>query len=104
MAAGGAPVVAEVADVGGCVLVRRAADEAPLRVCCVLERGGGVTRVVQAEQQPLLPLASEIADLGIVGVRDHPRGGIEVADRPAPPVGYVLELAVAVELIAEEVA
>src|SRR5438552_2859 len=63
-----APVVAQVADVGRAVLVRRPAAEAVLRVGGVLKRGLGVPRVVEAEDERSGPFPCEIRDLRIVAV------------------------------------
>ena len=50
------------------------------------------------------PSVCEVADHGIVRVHDDRRLGRETRDRRAPALGHELELAVAVELVAEEVA
>ena len=71
----GAAVVAEMADVGGGVDVRRAAAEAVLRVGGVLERGAGLRGIVEAERDAARAFACEIADLRVVGVDDERRVG-----------------------------
>ena len=71
----------------------------------MLERRPRVPRVVDAErEQPLgLAAACQLAEQRIVGVHDEQRVG-QRRDRRAPALGDQLELAVAVELVAEEVA
>ena len=49
-------------------------------------------------------LARQVADLGIVRVHDHARVGRQVGHGGAPAAGDELELAVAVELVAKQVA
>ena len=104
MPARGAAVVAEMADVGGGVGVRRAAAEAVLRVGGVLERGTRLRRVVEAERDAARAVACEVADLRVVGVDDEHGVVGQRRDRGAPALGDLLQLAVAVELVAEEVA
>ena len=106
MAAGGAAVVAEVADVGRRILVRRSAPDAPDRIGGVLQLGVGLARIVDAEHGSLRPIAlsTEISDLGIVAVDHERRIGGERLHRRPPAIGDELELAVAVELVAEEIA
>ncbi len=70
-----AAVVAEMADVGGGVVVRRAAAQAVLRVGRVLERGARVARVVDPERHATAPGRGQIADLRVVGVHDEQRLG-----------------------------
>ena len=96
-----AAVVAEMPDVRGGVVVRRAAAEAVLRVGRVLQRRASDARVVEPEHAAAG--AGERADLRVVAVHDELRVG-EGGDRLAPAGGDELELAVAVELVAEEVA
>ena len=98
-----APVVAEMADVRGSVLVRRAAADTPLRVGCVLELAPRVPLVVEPEADALAPRVRERGHLRVVGVQDEHGGGGEVDGGGPPAVGDVLELAVAVELVAEEI-
>ena len=102
MAAVRTAIVPEMADVGGCVVVRRAAAKAVLRVGGVLQRRAGVRRVVDAEAEGVAALAAEIADLRVVCV-DHEQRVGESGHRVAPAGGDELQLAVAVELVAEEV-
>ena len=98
-----AAVVAEVADVRRGVLVRRAAAEAVLRVGGVLQRGPREPRVVEAEHGAPAVDAGEVADLRVVAVHDERRVR-QRRDRLAPALRDDLELAVAVELVAEEIA
>ncbi len=97
-----AAVVAEMADVGGRVHVRRPAAEAVLRVGRVLERGSRLRGVVDPERERPRAVAAEVADLRVVAVDDERRLR-QRGDRLAPAGGDELELAVAVELVAEEV-
>jgi hypothetical protein len=101
--AGRAAVVTEVAHVGGRIFVRRSAEHAVLRVRRVLKRRSRLARVVDAEGDRAVPLAGEVADLRVVSIDDEHRVGSEVAHRGAPALGDVFQLAVAVELVAEEV-
>ncbi len=103
MTARRAAVVAEVADVGGCVDVRGAAAEAVLGVGGMLQRRSRLGRVVDAEGDAARVLRGKIPDLRIVGPEDERRVGRERGDRGAPSLGDLLELAVAVELVAKEV-
>ena len=100
-----APVVAEVADVGGVVPVRVATAHAVLRVGCVLERrrARAAGRRRRSRSAPLATVR-ELGDERVVGVGDERRVGGEARDRGPPALGDVLELAVAVELVPEEVA
>ena len=100
----GAAVIAEVSDVRRRVLVRRPAADAVLGIGGVLQRRLRAARIVDAEDDCVRPRAREVSDLRIVAVDRKSGGGIEVAHGGAPPLGDVLELAVAVELIAEQVA
>ena len=102
--AGRAAVVTEVADVGGGVVVGRPAANAVLRVGGVLQRGPGLLGVVQPEGHRAGRARCEIAHDGVVRIHDNGRPAPEGGDGLAPPVGHELELAVAVELVAEEVA
>src|SRR5262249_30261568 len=106
MAAVRAAVVAEVTDVGGGILVRSAAADAPLRIGCVLERRMALPGVVDAEDGPgwLIARAPQIAYLRVIPVDDEPRIGRKLVHGRPPPLGHALELAVTVELITEEVA
>src|SRR3954469_25797730 len=95
-----------MADVRGGVVVRRSADEAVLGIGGVLERLVSVARVVEAEDDArvvAMPDAREVADLRVVAVHDEHRAG-KLRDRGPPAAGEDLQLAVAVELVAKEVA
>ena len=59
--------------------------------------------VVDPEPERLGAAARDVGQERVVGVHDRPRRGIEVGDSRAPALGDVLELAVAVELVAEKV-
>ena len=85
------------------VVVRRAAADAVLRVGGVLQARACLPRVVEPEPQRALTPVGEVADHRIVGVHDERRRLRELCDRGAPALGHELELAVAVELVAEEV-
>src|SRR5689334_9977066 len=104
MAAIGAAVVAEVPDIRGGVLVGRPAANAVLRVGGVLKRGTRDSGVVDAEDDGARVVLREVADLRVVTVEDECRVRRERTDGFAPAGRHVLELAVAVELVAEEVA
>ena len=103
MAAGGAAVVAEMSHVGRRVHVRRAAADAPLGIGRVLELRRGMARVVDPEHGRLRPPAREVADLRVVAVHDERSVARKLRDRLTPARGQQLELAVAVELVAEQV-
>jgi hypothetical protein len=93
-----------VADVDGVIAVRMATTNAVLRVGRVLEAGARPRRVVDPEPEHLRAPLCERRDERVVGVH-HERGlRGELTDRLAPPFRDVLELAVAVELVAEQVA
>src|SRR5215216_6870407 len=62
------------------------------------------SRVVQAEDDAAGTVAPEVPHLGVVAVDDERRALIELRHGPPPALGDELELAVAVELVAEEVA
>src|SRR5437762_13937442 len=64
-----------------------------------------MARVVDAEDGPRgrIAIASKVADLRIVAVDDESRIGRKLVYRGPPAPGDELELAVAVELVAEEV-
>ena len=98
-----AAVGAEMADVRSLVLVRRPAADAVLRVGCVLERWTRVSRIVEAVAEDVAPAVREVGDDWVVRVDDECRVVREASDGVAPPLGDDLELAVAVELVAEEV-
>ncbi len=99
-----AAVVAEVADVGGRIDVRSAAADAELRVRSVLERRPGDTGVVEPEGDAARMRLTHGGELGVVGVVDELRLLREPVDGGAPALGHELELPVAIELVAEEVA
>ena len=99
MAAVRACVVTEVPDVGGSIDIRRPAADAVLRIGGVLQRRPRDRRVVD----PVHDARAERADLRIVAVQHEHRRLGQRRDRSAPPFGDELELAVAVELVAEEV-
>ena len=69
----------------------------------MLQLRSGMAWVVQPEGQRARPVAPEVADLRVVAVDDELRGRQRRHGR-APAGGNELELAVAVELVAEEVA
>ena len=103
-------VVAEVTDERPLVGVGGAAAAAVLRVVGVLEPGEGLARVLDAEvgdaRSPAqLPVAAEVGDQRVVRAEREPdpAGGAELLDQHGPLVGQALQLAVAVELVAEEV-
>ena len=100
----GAAVVAEVADVGGRVLVRRPAADAPLRVRGVLEARPRVPAGRRA-RRPARPARSRARSptCGSSPFTTSVEAGAGRGHRP-PARGHVLELAVAVELVAEQVA
>jgi hypothetical protein len=104
VAAGGAAVIAEVPDVRGGVLVGRPAAQTPLRIGRMLEARHGMATILEAEDDAASPAAAEVADLRIVAVHDQHRLVAELVDRAPPALGDELELAVPVELVAEEVA
>ena len=96
-------VLAEVADVGGGVHERTAAVRAVLGVGRVLERRPRVPMVVDAEGAHAAGTAlRDLAEQRVVGVRDECRFG-QARQGLAPALRDVLELAIAVELVAEEV-
>ena len=93
-----------MADVRGRELVRLPAADAVARVGRVLERGAGVARIVDPVGDRVRALARQVADLRVVAV-DHEHGlRRQRGRRGTPALGDVLELPVAVELVAEEVA
>ena len=97
-------VVAEVADVRGGVVVRRATADAVLRVGSVLERWAGHARIVETEGDAFRMRLGHRGELRVVGVVDESRLCSQSGHRVPPALGDQLELAVAVELVAEEVA
>src|SRR5207244_4460206 len=84
----------------GCVRVGRAAAQAVLRVGSVLQLSTGVAQIIETEDERPGSPGGEIAHLRVVAVDDD--GGIrQRRDGAAPAGGDVLQLAVAVELVAE---
>ena len=104
LAAVGAVVDAEVPQVDRVVFVGVAAAAAVLGVRGVLHLGGGHRRVLDAEVAHAGVLASEVGDQGVVRVGGQLRARRQGGHRRGPAVGDRLQLAVAVELIAEQVA
>ena len=98
-----ARIAAEVGEVGGLVGVGVAAAAAVLGVGRVLELGERERVVLDAEVERVA-VAAEVGDQRVVGV-EHERGRLrQPGDDLGPAVGDDLELAVAVELVAEQVA
>src|SRR5207244_11450725 len=97
-------VVAEGPDVDRRVDVRRAADDAELRVGRVLERWAGYARIVEPEGDTAGMGLAHRGELRVVGVVDEARIVRQAVQGFPPALGDELELAVAVELVAEEVA
>ncbi len=97
-----------MADEGAVVLVGGAAAAAVLGVVGVLELGQRLRGVLDAEEGDARPslqiaVAAEVGDERVVGV-EHEAGAARArGDDLGPVVGEALELAVAVELVAEEV-
>ena len=60
--------------------------------------------VLDAEVADAAGAAPQVRDEGVVGVQHEPRLGFKRGDHRSPPVGDRLELAVAVELVAKQVA
>ena len=69
----------------------------------MLKRRPSVARVVEPEAKRTLSSLGEVRHDGVVGVHDERRGGWECVHGLSPALGDELELAVAVELVAEEV-
>ncbi len=104
MPARAAAVVAEMPDVDRLERVRRAAADAVLGVGRVLEAGSRLPWIVEPEPDRAPTAVREGGDHRVVGV-DHERRRVrEVRDGSAPALGDDLELAVAIELVAKEVA
>jgi hypothetical protein len=99
----GAAVAAEVAEVNGLVQIGGATVAAVLGVGGVLHLGQGLRVVFQAEVGHVAAPAAEIGHERVVGVEDEGRAPVQALHQPGPGVGEQLELAVAVELVAEEV-
>src|SRR5439155_2743636 len=94
---------AQVADVRGRVDERPAAVRAVLGVGRVLEGRPRVPVVVDAEGTHAAGTAlRDLAEQRVVGVRDERRLR-QASQCLAPAFGDVLELAVAIELVAEEI-
>ena len=105
----GAGVVAEMADEGPLIGVGGAAAAAVLGVVGVLELGKRLARVLDPEvgdagAPAKLAVAAEVGDQRVVGVEGELAGSLQRGDQLRPLVGEALQLAVAVELVAEEVA
>jgi hypothetical protein len=94
--------VAEVPEIDGVEDVESAAVAAVLGVCRVGHAGQRQGVVIDAEVDGARALAAEVGDERVVGVQDGNGGAL--GKDPLPTVGDRLELAVAVELVAEEVA
>ncbi len=97
-----AAVGAEVADVDRVVTVGQPAGRAARRVGGVGQSRARVRGIVEPVAEHPLAAARELAEQGIVGVDDEQRIGMP-RDRLAPAERHELELAVAVELVTEEV-
>jgi hypothetical protein len=100
LAAVGAVVVPEVGEVRGVVGVGVPAAAAMLGVGGVLELGQGEAVVVDAEVERLL-VPAQVRHQRVVGVEDEMLLSL---DHLGPAIGDRVELAVAVELVAEQVA
>ena len=108
-AAIGAPVVPQVADESAVVDVGCPAAAAVLRVEGVLQLGQRLAGVLDPEVGDPRPaaevtIAAEVRDQRIVGVQGELAGTLERGHELHPFVSESLQLAVAVELVAEEVA
>ena len=104
MAARGAAVGAEVADVDRVVAVRLPAADAVLRVGRVLEAEARARRVVDAVEQRAGAAVRQRADQRVVRIGDQRRLGRECLDRAPPPFRDVLEPALTVQLVPDQVA
>src|SRR5947207_10376905 len=80
-----------------------AAVAAVLRVGRVLERGQGLRVVGQSEVDGVVDFTPEVRDERVVGVQREACGGRVALYRRGPTLSEELELAVAVELVAEQV-
>jgi len=99
--------VAEVADESARVGVGVAAAATVLGVMGVLELGQCDRRILDSEigdpgAALQLGVAAEVGDQRVVGVENEVAAPRALADHLSPLVGEVLELAVAVELVAKE--
>ena len=106
-----AVVVAEVREIRRVVDVGMAAAAAVLGVGGVLELGMGEPVVVHPEEEhpgcgrsTAVGRAAEVGDQRVVGVEDERAAAAAGAHHGRPAVGDGLQLAVAVELVAEQVA
>ncbi len=99
-----APIVAEVADVRSRIHVRGAAPHAVLRVCRMLERCAALRGVVDTERRRVFVRPGEIRHQRIVRVDDEKRLFGKGRDHRPPALGDELQLPVAVELVAKEIA
>ena len=98
-----------MADEGPLVGVGAAAATAMLGVGGVLELGQGLARVLDAEIDDAVAaravgVAAEVGDQRVVGVEDEAGAAGALGHQRRPIVGEGLDLPVAVELVAEEVA
>src|SRR4051794_34965635 len=91
-------------DVRGRVLVRRPAAHAVLRVRRVLEGRPRAGRIVDAEHHGTRTVTRELADLRVVPVQGKSCLRRQRLHGRPPPRRDVLQLAVAIELVAEEIA
>ena len=101
-AAAVAVVVAQVPQEHVVVAVRRAAAAAVLGVRGVLQTGQRHRRILDAEVHDVGAIAPEVGDQRVVGVEDQ-RGAGRLGHDARPAVGDDVQLAVAVELVAEQV-
>ncbi len=102
--AAGAAVASEVAEVDGVVRVRVPTSAAVLRVGRMLHLRQGHRVVLDAEVGDVRALAPEVGDERVVRVQHEPRRSWQRGDDLRPALGDRLQLAVAVELVSEEVA
>ena len=100
----GAAVVPEMPDVGGRVVVRRAAAEAVLRVGGVLERRAGLRGVVETEGDAARRSRARSPTCGSSALTTSVASAGSAPTAVAPALGDLLQLAVAVELVAKQVA
>ncbi len=98
-----AAVVAEMADIHSCVVIRRAAANAVLRVGGVLKAASSLSRIVQTEADGVTASGRQIGDDGIIGIHNERRRRRKPCSRSSPALGDDLELPVAIELVAEQV-
>ena len=97
-----AAVLAEVSDIRGVVGVRRAAADAVLRVRRMLQRGTRVCGSSTPKRSTRSrPSPSDATSGSSAPTTAAPRA--ELRDGRPPALGDVLELAIAIELVAEEV-